>query len=82
MIPLAPYRDALQTAVLAAPPARWPAAVDALARAGLTLVAAAGALLFGFFIVRLTQTYFAMLTVRTTSWGTRPATAGSQEAPA
>jgi hyaluronan synthase len=30
----------------------------------------------------LWQTYFAMLTVRTTSWGTRPATAGTQEAPA
>ena len=30
----------------------------------------------------LWQTYFAMLTVRTTSWGTRPATAGSHEAAA
>jgi hypothetical protein len=40
---LGPYRDVLQTAVLAAPPARWPEAVDLLVRAGLTEVAAAGA---------------------------------------
>jgi hypothetical protein len=40
---LGPYRDMLQTGVLAAPPARWPAAVGLLVRAGLTEVAAAGA---------------------------------------
>jgi hypothetical protein len=39
---LAPYRALLQTAVLAAPPARWPDAVDHLVRAGFTQVAAAG----------------------------------------
>jgi hypothetical protein len=39
---LAPYRAGLQTAVLAAPAERWPTAVAALARAGLTQVAAAG----------------------------------------
>ncbi len=40
---LAPYRAGLQTAVLAAPPARWPGAVEALVSAGATEVAAAGA---------------------------------------
>lgn len=40
---LRPYRDFLQTAVLAAPPGRWPAAVDALVSSGLTQVTAAGA---------------------------------------
>ena len=39
---LAPYRAGLQTAVLAAPASRWPTAVDALARAGITQIAAAG----------------------------------------
>jgi hypothetical protein len=39
---LAPYRSGLQTAVLAAPAARWPEAAAALARAGITQVAAAG----------------------------------------
>jgi len=39
---LAPYRDALQTAVLAAPPGRWPAAVAALVESGMTRVVAAG----------------------------------------
>ena len=36
------YQSGLQTAVLAAPAERWPAAAAALARAGLTQVAAAG----------------------------------------
>lgn len=40
---LAPYRDYLQTAVLAAPAERWLNAVDVLASAGITQVAAAGA---------------------------------------
>ena len=40
---LEPYREFLQTAVLAAPPARWPEAVDVLVRSGLTQVTAAGA---------------------------------------
>ncbi len=40
---LAPYRAALQTAVLAAPSARWPEAVRTLVEAGSTEVAAAGA---------------------------------------
>jgi phenylacetate-CoA ligase len=40
---LATYRAALQTAVLAAPPSRWPEAVEVLVRAGMTEVAAAGA---------------------------------------
>jgi phenylacetate-CoA ligase len=40
---LAPYRAGLQTAVLAAPAARWPGAADALARAGITQITAAGA---------------------------------------
>jgi phenylacetate-CoA ligase len=40
---LAPYRAGLQTAVLAAPRSRWPDAVDELARAGISQVAAAGA---------------------------------------
>lgn len=39
---LAPYRQGLQTAVLAAPVERWPTALDALARAGLTQISAAG----------------------------------------
>jgi hypothetical protein len=39
---LLPYRAGLQTAVLAAPPERWPEAVDVLARAGITQIAAAG----------------------------------------
>jgi len=39
---LAPYRGALQTAVLAAAPGRWPEAVGHLVRAGFTQVAAAG----------------------------------------
>jgi hypothetical protein len=40
---LAPYRNMLQTAVLAGPAARWPEATAALVRAGFTQVAAAGA---------------------------------------
>lgn len=40
---LAPYKAGLQTAVLAAPPSRWPNAADVLARAGISQVAAAGA---------------------------------------
>ncbi len=40
---LAPYRAGLQTAVLAAAPARWQGAIDALVRAGVTEVAAPGA---------------------------------------
>lgn len=40
---LAPVREYLQTAVLAAPPERWPAAVDLLVRAGCTQVTAPGA---------------------------------------
>jgi phenylacetate-CoA ligase len=40
---LAPYRSGLQTAVLAAPPDRWPEATEALADAGLTQVAQVGA---------------------------------------
>jgi len=40
---LSPYRTGLQTAVLAAPPERWPGAMDVLVEAGLTEVAAAGA---------------------------------------
>lgn len=39
---LAPYREALQTAVLAAPAARWPEGVDLLVQGGVTQVAAAG----------------------------------------
>ena len=39
---LAPYRTALQTAVLAAPADRWPEAVRALVAAGMTQVVAAG----------------------------------------
>jgi phenylacetate-CoA ligase len=39
---LAPYRTGLQTAILAAPAARWPETVDVLVRAGITQVAAAG----------------------------------------
>ncbi len=39
---LKPYLAGLQTAVLAAPPARWPTTVDALAQAGFTQIAAAG----------------------------------------
>jgi hypothetical protein len=39
---LNPYRGVLQTAVLAAPAARWPAVVAVLVRAGFTQVAAAG----------------------------------------
>ena len=40
---LRPLRDYLQTAVLAAPPSRWPAAVEVLVRAGCTQVTAPGA---------------------------------------
>jgi hypothetical protein len=40
---LRPLREYLQTAVLAAPPQRWPAAVDALVASGLTQVTAPGA---------------------------------------
>jgi acyl-CoA reductase LuxC len=40
---LAPLRDFLQTAALAAPSGRWPEGVDALVRAGLAQVTAAGA---------------------------------------
>lgn len=40
---LTPYRDFLQTAVLAASPGRWLTTVDVLATGGLTQVAAAGA---------------------------------------
>jgi hypothetical protein len=40
---LAPYRLGLQTAVLAAPPERWPEAVDNLVQAGASEIAAAGA---------------------------------------
>jgi hypothetical protein len=40
---LSPYRAGMQTAVLAAPPARWQEAVAALVEAGATTVAAAGA---------------------------------------
>jgi hypothetical protein len=39
---LEPFRDFLQTAVLAAPSERWPEGVDLLVRSGLTQVAAAG----------------------------------------
>lgn len=39
---LTPYKPLLQTAVLAAPPDRWPEASSWLARAGFTQVAAAG----------------------------------------
>ena len=39
---LQPYRAGLQTAVLAAPPSRWPTTVDILARLGFTQIAAAG----------------------------------------
>lgn len=39
---LAPYRAGMQTAVLAAPVARWPSAADTLARVGFTQIAAAG----------------------------------------
>jgi hypothetical protein len=39
---VAPYQAGLQTAVLAAPAARWPEAADALARVGFTQIAAAG----------------------------------------
>jgi hyaluronan synthase len=37
---------------------------------------------FFYLIFLLWQTYFAICTARTTEWGTRPATAGSTEAPA
>jgi hypothetical protein len=40
---LQPYRDFLQTAVLAAPAGRWPEAVTTLVQSGLTQVSAAGA---------------------------------------
>jgi hypothetical protein len=40
---LRPYREFLQTAVLAAPPARWPEGVEALVQAGLAQVTAPGA---------------------------------------
>jgi hypothetical protein len=40
---LEPYRDLLQTAVLAGPAARWPGAVEWLVKAGFSQVAAAGA---------------------------------------
>jgi long-chain-fatty-acyl-CoA reductase len=40
---LGPYRDVLQTAVLVAPPRRWPEGVEALVRAGLSQVTAPGA---------------------------------------
>ena len=40
---LEPYRRWLQTAVLAAPPNRWPEAAEVLVEAGLTEVCAAGA---------------------------------------
>jgi hypothetical protein len=40
---LEPYRDVLQTAVLAGPPERWPEAAGWLVKAGFTQVAAAGA---------------------------------------
>jgi hypothetical protein len=40
---LRPLREYLQTAVLAAPPERWPAAVDTLVSAGCTQVTAPGA---------------------------------------
>jgi hypothetical protein len=39
---VAPYESGLQTAVLAAPAARWPEAARALVRAGFTQIAAAG----------------------------------------
>lgn len=39
---LAPYRAALQTAVLAAPANRWPDVAAVLAKAGITQIAAAG----------------------------------------
>ena len=40
---LRPLREYLQTAVLAAPPERWPSAVDVLVRSGCTQVTAPGA---------------------------------------
>jgi hypothetical protein len=39
---VAPYRPMLQTAVLVAPPDRWPEAASKLVRAGFTQIAAAG----------------------------------------